>query len=259
MLRFILFAILACCAWAQGNSPFNRPPADVDAALRARMSEFFQYHVTGEYRKAEALVAEDTKDYFYDHNKPKYLSFEIRSIEYSNNFTRAKAVVLCETRINAPGFGNQAFKVPVPSSWKLENGKWYWWVEPENIGLTPFGKMTPGPEIKGTNALPAPPSAENLPTSGDFLFEQVKLDKKSLTLAPEGSEVITIHNTAPGAMDVSVLQRPPGVEAKLSRSTLNSGEKATLTVTAGKDLQSGDLRLQVDPIGMTVVIPIVRK
>jgi hypothetical protein len=258
MLRFTLLAILACSAWAQ-NSPFNRPPADVDAALRARISDFFQYHVTGEYRKAEALVAEDTKDYFYDHNKPKYLSFEIRSIDYSNNFTRAKAVVMCETRINSPGFGNRAFKVPVPSAWKLENGKWYWWVDPETINLTPFGKMTPGPEPKSGAAPAAPPSLANMPTSGDFLYEQLKLDKKSLTLSPEATDVITIHNTAPGAMEVSVLQRPPGVEAKLSRSSLNSGEKATLTVTAGKDIQPGDLRLLVDPSGRTRVIPISRK
>jgi len=260
MLRFTLLAILACSAWAQGNNPFApKPPADVDAALRARMSDFFQYHVTGEYRKAEALVAEDTKDYFYDHNKPKYLSFEIRSIEYSNNFTRAKAVVMCETRINSPGFGNRAFQIPVPSSWKLEDdGKWYWWVEPEKIGLTPFGTMTPGPEVKGGSQAP-PPGMANMPTSTDFLFQQVKLDKKSLTLSPESSDVITIHNTAPGVMEVSVVQRPPGIEAKLSKSSLSSGEDATLTVTAGKAIQAGELRLQVNPIGMTLVIPIVRK
>jgi hypothetical protein len=259
MLRFTLLAILTCSAWAQGNNPFNRPPAEVDEALRARVSDFFKYHVTGEYRKAEALVAEDTKDYFYDHNKPKYLSFEIGKIEYSANFTRAKAVVLCETRLNAPGFGNRVFKVPVPSAWKLEDGKWYWWVEPENINLTPFGKMTPGPEPKSGAAAPGPPSVANMPTSPDFLFEQVRLDKKALALAPESSDVITIHNTAPGVMEVLILQRPGGVEAKLSKSSLNSGEKATLTVTAGKEMQPGELRLQVDPIGMTVVVPITRK
>lgn len=259
MLRIILLAIFACFAWAQVNNPFNRPPAEVETALRARMTDFFQYHVTGEYRKAEALVAEDTKDYFYDHTKPKYFNFEIGKIEYSEDFTKAKAVVLCETRINSPGFGNTTYKVPVPSSWKLENGKWYWWVEPEKIGLTPFGKMTPGPETKSGVTAPSLPGASNIPTSTDFLFEQVKLDKNALTLAPGGSEVITIHNTAPGVMAVSVLQRPAGIDAKLSKANLNSGEKCTLTVTAGKEIQGGDLRLQVDPIGMTLVIPITRK
>jgi hypothetical protein len=259
MLRFTLLAIFACSAWAQGNNPFNRPPADVDAALRARITEFFQYHVTGEYRKAEGLVAEDTKDYFYDHNKPKYVSIEVGKIEYSNEFTRAKALVLCETKINSPGFGNNTYKVPVPSSWKLENGKWYWWVEPESIGLTPFGKMTPGPDFKPGGAAPAPPNLANMPTTGDFLFDQVKLDKKALSLAPETTEVIAVHNTAPGNMDVSVLQRPGGVEAKLSKNSLAAGEKATLTVTTAKEFQAGELRLRVEPIGQTMVIPIARK
>src|SRR4051812_10671921 len=113
-VRFTLVAMLAVfSAWGQDN-PFNRPPKDVDEALRARILAFFQYHVTGEYRKAEALVAEDTQDYFYDHNKPKYLSVEILRVDYSDNFTKAKAVVLCEQRLQGPGFGNQVFKVPTP-------------------------------------------------------------------------------------------------------------------------------------------------
>jgi hypothetical protein len=258
MLRLTLLALLVSAVWAQGDNPFNRPPADVDKALRERIMAFFQYHVTGEYRKAEALVAEDTKDYFYDHNKPKYASVEISKIEYFDNFTRAKAIVMCEQRINNPAFGNQLFKVPTPSSWKLENGKWYWWVEPENRNLTPFGKMTPGREAGGTGAAVAP-SAANIPTTADFLFDQVKLDKKSLTVPPGRSEVITIHNTAPGVMDISVVQAPPGVEAKLSKSSLKSDERATLTVTSGKEPKSGDVQLQVEPIGQRIVIPVVAK
>lgn len=259
MLRLILLAGLACSAWAQNENPFNRPPADVDQALRARITEFFQYHVTGEYRKAEALVAEDTKDYFYNHNKPRYLSIEIGRIEYYDNFTRAKAVVMCEQRINAPGFGNKAFKVPTPSSWKLEDGKWYWWVEPEKIGLTPFGKMTPGPEpVNRETGTPAP-SAANIPTSPDFLFNQVKLDKTSISLAAGQSDVLTIHNTAPGVMGLSVIQKPAGFEAKLDKSSLNADEKGTLTVTAGKEPHPGTLRLQVDPIGQIFDVTVTIK
>ena len=256
MLRFTLLALVASMAWAQGDNPFDRPPADVDKALRARIMEFFHYHITGEYRKAEAIVAEDTKDYFYDHNKPKYISAEISRIDYSDNFTRAKAIVLCEQRINAPGFGNGVFKVPTPSSWKLENGQWVWWVEQDKRNLTPFGRMTPGPET-GT-AAPAPAVAA-MPTSADFLFEQVKLDKKNVSVPPGKTEVITIHNTAPGLMTVSVVNVPKGIEAKLSKSNLESGEKATLTVSNPKEGQAGDLRLNVDPIGQIFTIPVATK
>src|SRR5690349_19556011 len=64
MLRFALPTLLAAVAFAQNPAdPFNRPPAGVDQALRARIHEFFQYHVTQEFRKAEKVVAEDSQDF----------------------------------------------------------------------------------------------------------------------------------------------------------------------------------------------------
>lgn len=255
MLRLILLAALATAAWAQNDNPFNRPPAEVDQALRARITEFFQYHVTGEFRKAEAIVAEDTKDYFYDHNKPRYLSFEIQEIQYSDNFTRAKAVVLCAQRMTI-GLTSQVFKVPVPSTWKLENGNWYWWVDPKLRNLTPFGVMKPGPETTAGGGQPAIPG---IPTSPDFLFKQIKLDKTTLVLPHLLSGEVAISNTAPGNMKVSVTRMPPGIEAHLSKTDLAANEKATLTVTAGKDAKSGDLLLRVDPTGQILTVAITIK
>jgi hypothetical protein len=243
--------LAACALWGQDN-PFNRPPKDVDEALRARIQAFFQYHVTGEYRKAEALVAEDTKDYFYDHNKPKYLSAEITRIDYSDNFTKAKAIVMCELRLQGPGFGGQIFKVPTPSSWKLEDGKWYWWVPVESRNVTPFGKMTPGPETANTGA----PAAPVIPDNVDFLFKQVRVDKQELTIKPGEHDTVNVENGAPGEMRLSVLQAPVGIETKLSKATLQSGEKATLTITNSKDGQPGMVRLHVDPIGQIFTINI---
>src|ERR1039457_5201786 len=100
MFRFILLATFATVSFAQdAGDAFNKPPADVDKALRARIAELFDLHVKGEFRKAETLVAQDTKDLYYNSNKTKYLSFEIGRIQYSDNFTRAQASVLCEQYI----------------------------------------------------------------------------------------------------------------------------------------------------------------
>src|SRR5258705_10706026 len=118
MHRFAMVPLVAAFAFAQPNEPFKpRPPAEVDAALRARVQEFFDLHVKGTFRKAEELVAEDTKDFFYTHNKPKYLSCEVSKIDYSENFTKANAVVLCEQYILMPGFTERPLKVPTPSTW----------------------------------------------------------------------------------------------------------------------------------------------
>src|SRR5579862_8034538 len=91
----LVFLTVAAACQSQTPKEAPLPPADVDRALRARVEEFFQYHVTGEFRKAEALVAEDTKDLFYNRNKPRYLKFvNIDHINYNDDFTKATAIVM---------------------------------------------------------------------------------------------------------------------------------------------------------------------
>src|SRR5215813_4073540 len=157
MQRITLFVILAAIAAAQDNNPFNKPAPDVDAALRARIKEFYDYHVRGEFRKADALVAEDTKDYYFNGNKPKYLSYEISRIDYFENFTKAKAVIMCEMYVMMPGFNDKPMKMPTPSAWKLEDGKWYWYVDQKALHDSPWGPMKPGPRPTGDKPS-APPS-----------------------------------------------------------------------------------------------------
>src|SRR5579862_6988218 len=108
---------------------FDKAPPDVDEALRARITKFYQAHVDGKARQAEQYVAEDTKDFFFDTNKPRYLDFRIDTITYSDHFTKARAVVLCKQRVMMPGFTDHPMDVPTPSTWKVEDGKWYWYVD----------------------------------------------------------------------------------------------------------------------------------
>jgi hypothetical protein len=251
MLRFILLAIFATGSFAQNaDDPFNKPPADVDQALRARITMFFDLHMKGEFRKAEALVAEDTKDIYYSSNKTQYLSFEIGRIDYSDNFTRAKATVLTEQYIMLPGFMGRPIKIPVPSTWKLVDGTWYWYVDPESLRMTPFGKLTPG---SGPGS--ASKSIPEIPTTvPDFIYTQVKADKKSVALKAGESGQVTLTNSAPGVMNISLTGSIPGVEVKLDRTVLKAGEKAVLTVQAGDDAKSGVLSIQV--MQTNQVIPI---
>ncbi len=245
MFRSIVLLVCATCCFAQAPADlFNKPPADVDQALRARITQFYQAHVDGKPRLAEPLVAEDTKDFFYNGNKPKYLSFEIKEIHYSDNFTRAKAVVLCEQFVMIPGFTDKPQKVPTPSTWKLVDGQWYWYVDPDDLRNTPWGHMTPGPNPSPNGAAPGLPP---LPTAKDmeFIFQQVKADKTAVTLKAGGSEEVTISNGAKGPMTVNLAGVPPGVEAKLDRETIGAGEKAILTLRAGANARPGVVSLRV--------------
>jgi hypothetical protein len=253
MLRFFLLVMLATGSYAQNaGDVFNKPPADVDQALRARITEFFDLHVKGEFRKAEAWVAEDTREIYYSSNKTKYLSFEIGRIEYSDNFTRAKATVLCEQYIMLPGFMGKPFKVPIPSTWKLVDDTWYWYVDPEALRMTPFGKMSPGPaQGSGSASIPEIPI-----TVPDYIYTQVKADKESVTLKAGETERITITNSAPGLMNISLTGALQGVEVKLDRTVLNAGEKAVLTMQAGHDAKPGVLSIQVEQTNQVIPIQV---
>jgi hypothetical protein len=126
---------------------FSKAPPDVDTALRDRIKIFFQAHVDGKPRRAEEVVAEDSKDFFYNMKKPKFLSYEIHKIDYAKDFTEAKAIIVVETYVPVLGFGSKPMKVPVTTLWKIENGHWYWYITDDLINTTPFGKMGTPPGV----------------------------------------------------------------------------------------------------------------
>jgi hypothetical protein len=241
-------ALFICATACFGQSPadlFNRPPEDVDRALRARITEFYQDHVEGKFRQAEALVAEDTKDYYYSASKTKYLSFEIRKIDYSEGFTRAKALIMCEQYIMLPEFSNKPLKVPIPSTWKLVDGQWYWYVDQDALRQTPFGKMTAGPYSKGATPT-LPPSIPNLEQMEKLFSQQVKVDKTSVTLKPGESEQVTITNGAQGPITIELMGKIPGVDVKLDQMNIAPGGKAVVTLRAGDGAKPGVLSLMVE-------------
>jgi len=258
MLRLILLAVFATGSFAQNAGDlFNKPPADVDQALRARITAFYDLHVKGEFRKAEALVAEDTKDFYYSSNKTQYISYEIGRIDYSDNFTRAKVTVLSEQYVMLPGFMGKPIKIPFPSTWKVVDGTWYWYVDPESLRMTPFGKMSPGP-APGTAS--ATKSIPEIPTTvPDFIYKLVKADKESVTLRAGESGQVTITNSAPGVMNISLTGSVPSVEVKLDRTVLKAGENAVLTVRAGDHAQSGVLSIQVAQTNQVIPIQVIIK
>jgi len=238
---------------ALGQKPadlFTKAPPDVDEALRSRISKFYQAQVDGHPRQSEQYVAEDSKDYFFEMRKPRILSFEIRQIDYTDNFTKAAVVAFAQMYVKFPGFDKKPLSMPVKTLWKVVDGQWYWYIDPETVNDTPFGKSSSsGPSTGPGGNLPDVSQGPNLQS----LYKQVRADRQSVRLKSReaSSDQVTISSSLPGAVTLRLQANDiPGVEIKLDRTQLKSGESATLSFHA-------EPRPGVARAGFTAVVVVV--
>src|SRR6266403_360517 len=190
MLFRAAFVLLPVVAFAQ------TPPPEVDEALRARVTEFFQYHVDANFRKAYELVAEDTKEQYFGAQKWQFKSFKIDSIKYSDNFTKAEVQVTGQRMWRMrPDLPEVPVSLPMATLWQVENGKWMYHEEPRQIN-TPMGPSAAPPKTEdGKPKLPNV-SPEAIAAAARNILQQSSVDKTELTLAPDkaSSERVVFHN-----------------------------------------------------------------
>jgi hypothetical protein len=210
------------------NELFEKAPPDVDEALRARIEHFYQAHVDGKFRLADEVVAEESKDIFFAQEKKRCASFEIVKITYLDGFQRAKALATCETDVAMAG---RVFrmKVPMPTSWKVIDGQWFWYREPMPATVdTPWGKMLfgQGPEAAAAS-LPAEPKV-----SVESVISAVTVDKSEVRLGPgELSATVAISNSLPGTVRIRLRpEKIPGLKLELDRREIKSGATARMEV-----------------------------
>jgi hypothetical protein len=220
---------------AFGQNPadlFTKAPPEVDEALRSRISKFYQAQVDGHARQSEQYVAEDSKDYFFEMRKPRILGFEIRQIDYADNFTKATVVAVAQMYVKFPGFDKKPLAMPVKTLWKVVDGQWYWYIDPDTLNDTPFGKSSSsGPPTGAGGSLPDVSQGPN----PESLYKQVRADKQSVHLksGEASSDQVTISSRLPGVVTLRLQASDiPGVEIKLDRTQLKPGESATLSFHA---------------------------
>jgi len=256
--RFLTAVLLAAALWAQGPSElFEKAPPDVDEALRERVSIFYQAHVDGKFRLADAVVHEDSKDVFFAAEKPRYKGFEIIRISYSDNFTKARVVTAVVTDFAMPGFPSGEARVPVATLWKLDGGEWWWYVEPASQGReTPFGVMKPGPGGSSDHPFAM---LRRLP-SVEEIQGQVSVDRTEVRLSPGGAGEVVVANRMPGPVTLELeLPVQAGFEAKLERAELKANEQTRILVRAAASAGAGasEFRLRVMPINRLISIRVL--
>ena len=258
MFRFASLALFAAIAFGQPG-PFDpKPPADVEAALKARVKEFFDYQVIGTPRKAEVLVSEESKDLYYNDPKPKFFSCVFSRVDYTEHFTKAKVLMVCERNVMIPGAASLVAKVPTPSNWRIENGTWMYYIDPETMYPSPFGgPFKAGPMPAGQpGGAPAGPPIPSIESMTQNALDKVKLDKKAVVLKVGESTDIAITNAAPGPMKLLLPQNRNGIEFKLEKETVESGATVVLHLRAGESAASGLVNLEVEQTGQQLPLQI---
>lgn len=229
IVRALPFLLLAALASGQEHSDlFDKAPPAVEAALRARVDEFYQDHVQGKFRAADALVAEDSKDVFFAMEKTKYKKCEVGKLTFSDNFTKAIAVTSCQSSWSFNGVRIPAM-LALSSYWKFANDNWYWYAPPPETDVnTPFGKFHVDPDADSKSPLPSNPTS----LAGGILG-QVKADRTALlfTIGKAAQQQVHIENHMPGPVRLVLQTRGfPGLKISLDKTSLAANETATFTV-----------------------------
>jgi hypothetical protein len=263
---FLLLGFMAAGAAqhpAGGPAEAQSAPPEVDRALRERVTKFFQAHVDGKFRLAEQYIAEDSKDIYYAAQKPKYLKFEIAKITYSDHFQRAAVVVNCE-RVVSNQFGTYSLNVPQNGEWKLENGLWCWFVDPDII-RGPFGETHRRSEVQANGApRPTESAAHKGPSIDDVLRkvnESVKADKSQVRLSAKApSAEVVISNSMPGAISLKLeVPKVAGLSVKLDKEQVlpKQSSRVLFRYTPQSNLPTTmNVSVQVEPTGQAIPIQV---
>lgn len=264
-MRFCLLLVgLAGLLPAQSAGDlFNRAPAGVEEAVRERVSEYFKLQMEGKFRQAESLVCEAGKDAYYDMEKTRWKGFEIIKATFEDEFRTAKMVVLLDTTMNTPQ-GVLAAKYPYVSTWKLEEGKWCFFIDPVRAQSreTPFGTMTAGPGDGrgGGGGAPAFVTQEQVLAS---LKRGVRVSPQEVLLSSfeKSSARVEILNNLSGEIELELVVAPrKGLNIKLDRTKVGPNETAHVELSYEPPDETPkerlEMQIRVSPSGQILPIGI---
>jgi hypothetical protein len=202
------------------------PAEQAEVAVRARVTEFLQYHVDGNFRKAYDMVAEDTKDEYFGSGKAKLTSFHINDVKLTDNLTKATVNASISKMVMIVGQ-----EIPMTTlsttTWKIENGKWVWYndAKPGTLmdpGRTSLPSAAPGNNT-GNGGLP---DANAIAAAAQNILQQVSVDKRQVTLAANkvSEDKVIFHNGMPGSVHLELSGSDiPGFSAKLEQANARAG------------------------------------
>lgn len=235
-------------------------PDAVKESLSARIGAFYDFFQAGKFRDAETIVSEDARDIFYGVKKERILGYDIKNLEFTEDFKLAKVLVTCKTIV--PMLGANPLDIPVSSNWRWQDGDWFLYFvppkTPDGLNETPFGPMNFKNTSNGGAPLPAT-AVRSIPGLSRKLFRVNRTMLRMSGIRP-GEQVITIQSQAEGLLTLSIKNRlPRGVRVELPEPIEKgeSGEIRFIYTPGDRPLQ--DLRqieLLVLPVNQVLKVSI---
>ena len=265
VLALLLFAVCAAAAEeAAARREYGASAPDaVKESLAARVSAFYEFFQAGKFRDAEALVTGESRDVYYNITKIRIFGFDIKSMEFAEDFKFARVAVTCKMPV--PMMGLKSLDVPISSEWHWRNGDWFMHFgprrSPDGSIQTPFGPM------KGAANTGAASSGGPFPPAGarptlDSLANMFRADRTQLRMSGSepGEQSISIENRAAGPLDLKVRgSLPPGVRVVLPERIAAGGSgKVRFVYTPGEEPLQGrhTVELTVRPIEQVLKVSI---
>lgn len=253
--RAILATLAATLAAGYGALGAPVTPKS-DAALRARADQFLNLIVGKKYRQAEALIADDTKDFYYAIPKPDLTSFRITDVQYAPDGRSARVTANTKRTILMPGAPIAPIEMPLVTTWKLERGAWMLYIDQTARTNMPMGQIRPGPATSSSTAMPDVPSPEQLARLSQTAGLTVEPTEITLDPANSGPTAITITNRLPAPISVELFNPIAGLAVELPAGNVAPDQKAQVRVapTPNTTERPTQLLLRVQPMGQTLVI-----
>jgi hypothetical protein len=239
--------------------PFRKAPPEVEEAVRARVVRFYELFKEGKFRQAEELVAEESKDDFYNTQKKALLGFELTSITFDDDFKEANVLVNVDTMF--PLMGATPFKVPIAGKWRWIEDNWFLYMEPHG-NKTPFGETKSQEAKPGEAALVQGAFAGGMQGIKPESFSRMyAINRAEVKFPPSNGKqpverTITFANTGPVRL---TLEREgadiPGLVVDVGEGPLEPGDHRQITFQYHPEIAQleGERKIMFD------VLPIMRK
>lgn len=131
-LKTLAVYMAAVCLGAQSAPPAAGPDQKAEEARVAeRAKRFYELLVGGKARASEEFVCEASKDEYYAAPKTKPLGAEVGRVQIDPDGKTALVLTMVEDEHILPMAGQKrVMKMSTPTTWKLENGQWCYYLEP---------------------------------------------------------------------------------------------------------------------------------